>query len=192
MDDLLTTAEVQDLLRIDRTTVYRMLKDGRLRAVKVGQQWRFPRAGLRGLLARPAPTEDVGGLPAHCLQTIQDLFVELSGLEAIVLDPSGAPATAAAGGELAAAQLIRHAGAAGLSECASGALFATAHVHVGGRLAARVVVGPAPAAERARLLRAARQLAAAVESVAAERARVLDRLRRIAELSSLGAEAAAE
>ncbi|MGB9754636.1 helix-turn-helix domain-containing protein [Roseiflexus castenholzii] len=43
MNDLLTTREVQDLLKLDRTTVYRMLKEGRLTGVKVGQQWRFHR-----------------------------------------------------------------------------------------------------------------------------------------------------
>ncbi len=29
MNDLLTVKEVQDILSVDRTTVYRMLKDGR-------------------------------------------------------------------------------------------------------------------------------------------------------------------
>ncbi|MCA9947998.1 MAG: helix-turn-helix domain-containing protein, partial [Anaerolineales bacterium] len=38
MEDLLTTRQVQELLQVDRTTVYRMRKDGRLTGVKVGQQ----------------------------------------------------------------------------------------------------------------------------------------------------------
>lgn len=41
MDDLLTTRQLQDLLRVDRITIYRMLNDGRLRGFKVGGQWRF-------------------------------------------------------------------------------------------------------------------------------------------------------
>ncbi|MCA9936705.1 MAG: helix-turn-helix domain-containing protein [Anaerolineales bacterium] len=50
MDDLLTTKQVQDLLQVDRTTVYRMLKDGRITGVKVGQQWRFHRQEVENLL----------------------------------------------------------------------------------------------------------------------------------------------
>ena len=38
---LLTAKQVQDLLHVDRTTIYRMLKDGRLNGVKVGKHWRF-------------------------------------------------------------------------------------------------------------------------------------------------------
>jgi excisionase family DNA binding protein len=38
----LTAADVQSLLDIDRSTVYRMAADGRLPAVRVGRQWRFP------------------------------------------------------------------------------------------------------------------------------------------------------
>ena len=40
--DMLTAREVQDLLQVDRSTIYRMAEDGRLPAVKVGKQWRFP------------------------------------------------------------------------------------------------------------------------------------------------------
>ena len=38
MPNLLTAKEVQELLSVDRTTIYRMLKDGRLKGVKVGNQ----------------------------------------------------------------------------------------------------------------------------------------------------------
>ena len=43
MAELLTTKQLEDLLKIDRITVYRMLNDGRLKCVKIGNQWRFPR-----------------------------------------------------------------------------------------------------------------------------------------------------
>ncbi|RMD52615.1 MAG: DNA-binding protein, partial [Candidatus Thermofonsia bacterium] len=43
MAELLTAREVQEMLNVDRSTVYRMAEDGRLPAVKVGKQWRFPR-----------------------------------------------------------------------------------------------------------------------------------------------------
>lgn len=47
---LLTVAEVAELLRINKSTVYRMAKQGRLPATRVGRQWRFRRSVLEGLL----------------------------------------------------------------------------------------------------------------------------------------------
>lgn len=44
ISELLTTKELQDVLHVDRTTIYRMAESGRIPAVKVGNQWRFPRA----------------------------------------------------------------------------------------------------------------------------------------------------
>jgi excisionase family DNA binding protein len=60
MADLLTTSQVQDKLRVDRTTIYRMVEDGRLPAIRVGKQWRFQEDEIaRWLQARgstfPAP-----------------------------------------------------------------------------------------------------------------------------------------
>ena len=37
----LTAGDVTQLLRIDKSTVYRMAEDGRLPGFKVGRQWRF-------------------------------------------------------------------------------------------------------------------------------------------------------
>ena len=50
MDDLLTTRQLTDLLQLDRTTIYRMLNDGRLPAVRVGGQWRFSRQAIEALM----------------------------------------------------------------------------------------------------------------------------------------------
>ena len=47
---LLTVAEVADLLRINKSTVYRMAKQGRLPATRVGRQWRFRKSVLEGML----------------------------------------------------------------------------------------------------------------------------------------------
>jgi excisionase family DNA binding protein len=99
MKELLTAREVQDLLKVDRVTVYRMLKDGRLSGVKVGQQWRFDQASVDTLLSGSCPTEqpipsrpsDV--LPIHCIQPIQDVFAEVAGVGAITVAPDGAPLT---------------------------------------------------------------------------------------------------
>jgi excisionase family DNA binding protein len=41
VEDLLTARQLQDLLKVDRITIYRMLGDGRLTGFKVGGQCRF-------------------------------------------------------------------------------------------------------------------------------------------------------
>ena len=38
-----TTRDLQEMLQVDRTTIYRMAESARLPAMKVGNQWRFPR-----------------------------------------------------------------------------------------------------------------------------------------------------
>ena len=63
MDDLLTTRQLQDLLQVDRITIYRMLHDGRLRGFKVGGQWRFSRTAIRSWIdhrTRAGPVGDTG------------------------------------------------------------------------------------------------------------------------------------
>lgn len=111
IEDLLTAREVQDLLKLDRTTVYRMLKDGRLAGVKVGQQWRFRRREVEALLdggaplpqtPEPPPTPEfpphdrpaaLSPLPLHCVQAIQDVFADLTRVGAVTTAPDGRPLT---------------------------------------------------------------------------------------------------
>jgi excisionase family DNA binding protein len=44
--EYLTTRQLQEILHVDRTTIYRMADGGRVPAVKVGSQWRFPRRAI--------------------------------------------------------------------------------------------------------------------------------------------------
>lgn len=67
----LTVAEVIEYLQVTQRTVYRLLKAGRLPAVRVGRQWRFRRADLDAWLQRqgavtppPAPSPDAD-IPAR-------------------------------------------------------------------------------------------------------------------------------
>jgi excisionase family DNA binding protein len=53
--DLLTARDVGRLLGVDTSTVYRMAGDGRLAAVKIGRQWRFPSARLQRALTHGVP-----------------------------------------------------------------------------------------------------------------------------------------
>ena len=104
MDDLLTTKQVEDLLQVDRTTIYRMLNDGRLTGIKVGQQWRFMRSEIDILLGREPHKESQSQalltpistqiLPANCAQKIQDVFAEIAGIGAINTSLNGEPITA--------------------------------------------------------------------------------------------------
>ena len=38
---ILTVSELSEYLRVDRTTIYRMLRDGKLPGFRVGSDWRF-------------------------------------------------------------------------------------------------------------------------------------------------------
>jgi excisionase family DNA binding protein len=99
MEALLSAKQVQEILHIDRTTVYRMLKDGRLGGVKVGHQWRFSAGEVDELLSsakrlgnkESAVSTDV--LPLHCMQPVQDVFAEIAEIGAVTTNPEGEPLT---------------------------------------------------------------------------------------------------
>lgn len=98
MTDLLTTRQVQDILKVDRITIYRMLQDGRLKGIKVGSQWRFTQAEvdriLEGAGAQKSFLAESGPLfPTHCVQTIQNLLTGISQMCALVIDIHGDPVT---------------------------------------------------------------------------------------------------
>jgi excisionase family DNA binding protein len=96
---LLTAKQAQELLKVDRTTIYRMLKDGRLNGVKVGQQWRFYTSEVNDLLAgikRSGESNiiDLANiLPLHCVQPVQDVFAEIAQVGAVTADKDGQPLT---------------------------------------------------------------------------------------------------
>ena len=109
MNELLTTRQVQETLKVDRTTVYRMLKDGRLTGVKVGSHWRFLRLEIDALLdgtslfskeeaSREGPVKEgqkltLEVLPVSCLQAIQDVSAETVEVGAIITNNDGVPIT---------------------------------------------------------------------------------------------------
>jgi excisionase family DNA binding protein len=107
MDELLTTRQVQELLQVDRVTIYRMLNDGRLQGFKVGGQWRFSRQGLDRWLqeqqavsqaagiGRPAQGPDSSGpdLALSCMQPIQDILADALQVGAVVTGLDGQPLT---------------------------------------------------------------------------------------------------
>ncbi len=99
MEDLLTSKQVQDILKIERITVYRMLTDCRLQGIKIGKQWRFPASQFENFLSndkttiQEIPSGNVPPLPIHCMQTIQNLFSDLSQIGTVITDMQGNPLT---------------------------------------------------------------------------------------------------
>lgn len=114
MPDFLTTRQLQAMLQVDRTTIYRMADAGRIPALKVGNQWRFPRQPVENWLqsqdsalssasssvplsALSSPALDVQSvrrlIPLDCVQPMQDLFAETLGVMVIVTDLLGEPIT---------------------------------------------------------------------------------------------------
>jgi excisionase family DNA binding protein len=107
-DRLLTTRELQDLLQLDRVTIYRMVKEGELPALRVGGQWRFSSEAIDAWLqgqrgetsaqpARREPASDLGSLQLDdlidlpTLQAIQNQFAQLVGVAAFITDLEGQP-----------------------------------------------------------------------------------------------------
>ena len=88
----LTARDVQELIRVDRSTIYRMAESGRLPAIKIGRQWRFPSDAIHEWLGS-TPNGDTGTLPRSSTQDVADLFAELHGVMVIVTDIGGSPVT---------------------------------------------------------------------------------------------------
>jgi excisionase family DNA binding protein len=104
--ELMSAEDVESLLGIDKSTVYRMAQDGRLPAIKVGRQWRFPAGPIRGLLegagielspSAPGPRSPSSGTlsaaDAPRVQPLIDLAAELLGVMILVTDMDGNPAS---------------------------------------------------------------------------------------------------
>jgi len=108
---------MQTLLQVDRSTIYRMAEAGRLPAIKVGKQWRFPNDLVQGWLNQQAAPQPIAPpqniveataqppqeeeeeeeladlLPLQCVQLIQDTFAEALNIMLVVTDLDGNPVT---------------------------------------------------------------------------------------------------
>ncbi len=164
MDDLLTTRELEDLLRVDRITIYRMLDDGRLKGFKVGGQWRFSRGEVQEWLrgrrqdhqaeyaAEPnAAPSGAEPLPLSCIEAIQSVFAEARDVASVTTDMDGNPLTGMSNscafcdlvlsteeGRVRCADSWRRAGSAP-RPCHAGLLCAASRVRVGTQAVAKAV-----------------------------------------------------
>src|SRR6188472_663696 len=62
-DHFLTTEEVLDYLQVNLRTVYRLIKAGKIPAVRVGRQWRFRKRDIDAWLDSQRPHSQ--GVPAY-------------------------------------------------------------------------------------------------------------------------------
>lgn len=103
--DMLTAKDMQTLLQVDRSTIYRMAEAGRIPAIKVGKQWRFPVEQVDNWLGKQSMSttpsvesqpnvnqEDLASLlPLECVQLILDTFADALGVMLVVTDMKGVP-----------------------------------------------------------------------------------------------------
>jgi len=83
-------------LGVDRSTVYRMALDGRLPAVKVGRQWRFPESQIDSLLSVSPASTAPAATPTWSSQSVQALLEVTAarlGVMMLVTDMAGRPVT---------------------------------------------------------------------------------------------------
>ncbi len=78
-DDMLTINQAADFLTTTRPTLYRWLREGKVKGIKMGRQWRFKQEELRRFLEGRSPRAD---LPV-------DLTPFLAVLRGQISDPSG-------------------------------------------------------------------------------------------------------
>jgi excisionase family DNA binding protein len=178
---LLTARQVQELLHVDRTTIYRMLKDGRLTGVKVGQRWRFSAYEVDDLLSGVTHQDNEitpvneNILPLHCMQPVQDVFAEIAEVSSVTTNHKGQPLTRISNacdfcklimgsedGRQACIESWRTLAQQkdqlpGFTSCHAGLQYARARIEVGGELIAILVAGqfyvhnPEPEEEEERL-----------------------------------------
>jgi excisionase family DNA binding protein len=107
MPDMLTSTDLEELLQVDRSTIYRMADSGRLPAVKVGRQWRFPRGAVERWLSSQVKAESSEGIggetdayrdgldawPIDCLELMLNAFADLLDVMLVMTDLDGEPIT---------------------------------------------------------------------------------------------------
>lgn len=73
-ETFLTTEEVLEYLQVNLRTVYRLIKAGKIPAVRVGRQWRFRKSDIDAWLdgQRPGHTAPVATAPASARRSASD------------------------------------------------------------------------------------------------------------------------
>ena len=81
-DDMLTIQEAADYLTTSRPTLYRWLREGKVKGMKVGRQWRFRKEELQQFLEGRGAVVDLPIDPAPFLQALRDQLTDPSPFDA--------------------------------------------------------------------------------------------------------------
>jgi excisionase family DNA binding protein len=54
-DEILNIKEVSDYLKIPVSTIYKLIQDGKIPAIKLGKHWRFMKKDLNNLFEQKQP-----------------------------------------------------------------------------------------------------------------------------------------
>jgi len=76
MTELMTLEEVADYLRVTKKTIYRLLRQGKIPASKVGHQWRFDKASINEWLKQKSGGADANILVIDDEDMIRSLLKE--------------------------------------------------------------------------------------------------------------------
>ncbi len=74
--DLLALEEAAEFLCVSKSTMYRLLDQGKLQGMKAGKQWRFRKADLLAYMQRDPAALALGNLPMKVLDAELDFFAE--------------------------------------------------------------------------------------------------------------------
>ena len=74
MAELMTVGETADYLRVTEKTIYRLLKQGKIPATKVGRQWRFQKAAIDEWLQQGSASKGANILIIDDEEAIRLLF----------------------------------------------------------------------------------------------------------------------
>jgi excisionase family DNA binding protein len=81
MRDIMTPEQVADYLQLARDTVYRLIRQRKLAATRVGRAYRIPRQDLESFIAANSTREEVRGLMFRRVLAIGDRSSQLDGDE---------------------------------------------------------------------------------------------------------------
>jgi len=72
MPEYVSPIEAAERLEVDRRSVYRWVREGRLRAAKVGGRWRIATEDLDRFVLPTTPTQTLGDPVAHFDENVRD------------------------------------------------------------------------------------------------------------------------
>ncbi len=74
--ELLALEEAAEFLCVSKSTMYRLLDQGKLQGMKAGKQWRFRKADLLAYMQRDPAALALANLPMKVLDAELDFFAE--------------------------------------------------------------------------------------------------------------------